>query len=147
MPGPQLRVAVLGAGPSGLAAAKSCAEAGLEPVVFEQAEGLGGVWRFRPDSNPGQPSVMRSTVINSSKELTAFSDFPPPAHFPNYMPHAVLLEYLQLYANHFRLLHRIRFRHQVLRIDPEHEETGRCATPDPGDLRTCAPQTKPQKVR
>lgn len=127
MPGPQLRVAVLGAGPSGLAAAKSCAEAGLEPVVFEQAEGLGGVWRFRPDSNPGQPSVMRSTVINSSKELTAFSDFPPPAHFPNYMPHAVLLEYLQLYANHFRLLHRIRFRHQVLRIDPGHEETGRWA--------------------
>lgn len=72
MPGGPLRVAVLGAGPSGLAAAKSCVEAGLEPVVLEQAEALGGLWRFRQDSAPGQPSVMRSTVINSSKELTAF---------------------------------------------------------------------------
>lgn len=129
MPGGPLRVAVLGAGPSGLAAAKSCVEAGLEPVVLEQAEALGGLWRFRQDSAPGQPSVMRSTVINSSKELTAFSDFPPPAHFPNYMPHAVLLEYLQLYARHFRLLDRIRFRHQVLRVEPAqgHQETGRWA--------------------
>nr|XP_037276296.1 flavin-containing monooxygenase 5-like [Rhipicephalus microplus] len=118
---PPLRVAVLGSGPSGLAAAKSCLEAGLEPVVFEQAEALGGLWRFRDDSSPGQPSVMRSTVINSSKELTAFSDFPPPAHFPNYMHHSVLLEYLQMYARHFRVSETIRFKHQVLRLAPAHD--------------------------
>ncbi|KAL1427562.1 hypothetical protein MTO96_017264 [Rhipicephalus appendiculatus] len=124
---PPLRVAVLGSGPSGLAAAKSCLEAGLEPVVFEQAEALGGLWRFRHDSSPGQPSVMRSTVINSSKELTAFSDFPPPAHFPNYMHHSVLLEYLQMYARHFRVSETIRFRHQVLRLAPtqDHQHSGR----------------------
>ncbi|XP_077519647.1 flavin-containing monooxygenase 5-like [Amblyomma americanum] len=122
-----LRVAVLGAGPSGLAAAKSCLEAGLEPVVFDQADGLGGLWRFRQDSAPGQPSVMRTTVINSSKELTAFSDFPPPAHFPNYMHHSVLLEYLQMYAQHFRLTDKILFGRQVVRLTPAHdyEHSGR----------------------
>ncbi|XP_075543715.1 flavin-containing monooxygenase 5-like [Dermacentor variabilis] len=124
---PPLRVAVLGSGPAGLAAAKSCLEAGLEPVVFEQAEALGGLWRFRPDSSPGRPSVMRSTVINSSKELTAFSDFPPPAHFANYMHHSVLLEYLQMYARHFRVAEAIRFGHQVVRITParDHQQSGR----------------------
>ncbi|KAL3249737.1 hypothetical protein MRX96_055934 [Rhipicephalus microplus] len=95
--------------------------------VFEQAEALGGLWRFRDDSSPGQPSVMRSTVINSSKELTAFSDFPPPAHFPNYMHHSVLLEYLQMYARHFRVSETIRFKHQVLRLAPahDHQHSGR----------------------
>ena len=34
------RVAVIGAGPSGLVAAKSLQEEGLEPVVFEQADGV-----------------------------------------------------------------------------------------------------------
>jgi cation diffusion facilitator CzcD-associated flavoprotein CzcO len=36
------RVAVIGAGPSGLVAAKSLKEDGVEPVVFEQADGVGG---------------------------------------------------------------------------------------------------------
>lgn len=30
-------------------------------------------------------TVMRSTVINTSKEMTAYSDYPPPADDPNYM--------------------------------------------------------------
>ena len=37
-------VAVLGTGPSGLAAAKALLEHGLQPVMFEAAANIGGMW-------------------------------------------------------------------------------------------------------
>ena len=40
------RVAVVGAGVSGLAATKTCLEEGLEPTCFEQSEDVGGLWRY-----------------------------------------------------------------------------------------------------
>jgi dimethylaniline monooxygenase (N-oxide forming) len=40
------RVAVIGAGPSGLVAIKELLEEGHEPTCFEKADGLGGVSRF-----------------------------------------------------------------------------------------------------
>lgn len=40
------RVAVVGAGISGLAATKCCLEEGLEPTCFEQSEDIGGLWRY-----------------------------------------------------------------------------------------------------
>uniref|UniRef100_A0A803XUC8 Flavin-containing monooxygenase n=1 Tax=Meleagris gallopavo TaxID=9103 RepID=A0A803XUC8_MELGA len=40
------RVAVVGAGVSGLAATKCCLEEGLEPICFEQSEDIGGLWRY-----------------------------------------------------------------------------------------------------
>lgn len=120
-------VAVIGAGPSGLTAAKTCLESGIEAVVYEQSDSLGGLWHFRETSQEGQPSVMRSTIINSSKELTAFSDFPAPASFPNYMHHSRMLEYLKLYSDHFDVTGRIRTRHLVQDVRPteDHPQTGR----------------------
>ena len=40
-PGP---VAVIGAGPSGLTAAKHLIERGLEPIVLERGDDVGGQW-------------------------------------------------------------------------------------------------------
>ena len=40
------RVAVIGAGPSGLVTIKELLEEGHAPTCFEKAEGLGGVFRF-----------------------------------------------------------------------------------------------------
>lgn len=40
------RVAVVGAGISGLAATKCCLEEGLEPTCFERSEDIGGLWRY-----------------------------------------------------------------------------------------------------
>lgn len=38
---------------------------------------------------------MKNTVINTSKEMTAYSDFPPPKEAANFMHHSQLLEYLR----------------------------------------------------
>lgn len=40
------RVAIVGAGVSGLASIKCCLEEGLEPTCFERSSDLGGLWRF-----------------------------------------------------------------------------------------------------
>ena len=59
---------------------------------------------------PGRAMVYHSVVLNSSKEMMAFSDFPSPADFPNNMHHSEVLLYLRLYAQAFKLLPHIHFQ-------------------------------------
>lgn len=88
-------VVVIGAGSSGLPSIKSCQEGGLDVVCFERTEALGGLWRYGEEAVAGSGSVACNTVLNTSKEMSAYSDFPPPANFPNFMHHGALLKYLQ----------------------------------------------------
>jgi dimethylaniline monooxygenase (N-oxide forming) len=60
---------------------------------------------------------MKSTVINSSKEMTAYSDFVPPAEFPNFMHNRKMLRYLELYAEHYQLNKYINFQHNVTNVE------------------------------
>ena len=102
------RIAVIGAGAMGLTSIKCCKEVGFEPVCFEKSNDLGGLWRYHDDTAEGSASVMRNTVMNSSKETSAFSDFPPPKEFPIFLPHSKMYEYLRMYAEHFDLEKNIR---------------------------------------
>ncbi|XP_026160378.2 dimethylaniline monooxygenase [N-oxide-forming] 5-like [Mastacembelus armatus] len=107
------RVAVVGAGSSGLACIKSCVDEGLEPVCFESSDDIGGLWRFKESPDPERSSIYRSLVVNTSKEMMCFSDFPMPADYPNYMHNSQLLQYFRLYAEHFDLLRYIHFQTTV----------------------------------
>ncbi|XP_076009748.1 dimethylaniline monooxygenase [N-oxide-forming] 2-like [Genypterus blacodes] len=107
------RVAVIGGGSSGLVCIKSCVEEGLEPVCFESSDGIGGLWRFKESPDPDRGSIYHSLVVNTSKEMMCYSDFPMPADYPNYMPHSQLLQYFKLYAEHFDLLRYIQFQTTV----------------------------------
>lgn len=109
-------VAVIGAGISGLTSIKSCLEEGLEPTCFESSDDIGGLWRFKETPEPGRANIYQSVVINSSKEMIAFSDFPPPAKLPNNMHHSEVLLYLRLYAEAFQLLPHIRFQTTVVSV-------------------------------
>ncbi|XP_056131753.1 flavin-containing monooxygenase 5-like [Lampris incognitus] len=112
-----LRVAVVGAGSSGLTCIKSCLDEGLEPVCFESSDDIGGLWRFKELPEPERASIYRSLVVNTSKEMMCFSDFPMPAHYPNYMHNTLLLQYLRLYAEHFDLHRHIRFQDTVVSVE------------------------------
>lgn len=48
------RVAIIGAGASGLCALKCCLDEGLEPICFERSKDIGGLWRF--EVSPVQPA-------------------------------------------------------------------------------------------
>lgn len=43
----------------------------------------------------------------------AYSDFPIPADYPNYMHHSKILDYFRMYAQHFKLMQHIRFQVSV----------------------------------
>ncbi|KAG8189377.1 hypothetical protein JTE90_021880 [Oedothorax gibbosus] len=110
------RIAIIGAGASGLTAIKSCIEESMAAVCYEQSETFGGRWCFKNTKVSDVASVMKSTVAIHSKEMNAFSDFPPPASFPNYLHHSKMLEYLRLYAETFDLLRHIKYRIKVVRV-------------------------------
>jgi len=59
---------------------------------------------------------MKSTVINTSKEMMAFSDYPPPDNFAIYMHNTKVLEYTRNYAEHFHLMENIRFARKVVSV-------------------------------
>ena len=110
------RIAVIGAGASGITAIKQCVDSGLLPVCFERTGEIGGLWHYTTEAREGQACVMKSTVINTSKEMVCYSDFPPPAEFPNYMHNTKLLEYFHMYIKHFDLEKYIRFHTEILQI-------------------------------
>ncbi|XP_047443385.1 flavin-containing monooxygenase 5-like [Mugil cephalus] len=119
-------VAVIGAGPSGLTSIKACLDEGLEPTCFESSHDIGGLWRFKEKPEPGHANIYQSVVINSSKEMMSFSDFPPPAELPNNMHHSEVLLYLRLYAQTFNLLQHIHFQTAVVSVRqrPDFAVTG-----------------------
>ncbi|KFO79556.1 Dimethylaniline monooxygenase [N-oxide-forming] 5, partial [Cuculus canorus] len=120
------RVAIIGGGSSGLCAIKACLQEGLEPICFERTGDIGGLWRFEEHPEEGRASIYRSVIINTSKEMMCFSDFPIPEDFPNYMHNSKIMEYFRMYAQHFNLLRHIRFRTTVCRMAkcPDFATTG-----------------------
>lgn len=79
---------------------------------------------FREQVVDGVASVMRTTVINSSKEMSAYSDFPPPPEFANFMHHTSVIKYLELYAAKFDLRRHIHFRYEVINIAQKDDVAG-----------------------
>ncbi|XP_039081301.1 dimethylaniline monooxygenase [N-oxide-forming] 4 isoform X1 [Hyaena hyaena] len=120
------RVAVIGAGVSGLSSIKCCLDEDLEPICFERSNDIGGLWKFTETSKDGMTRVYRSLVTNVCKEMSCYSDFPFQEDYPNYMNHGKFWNYLQEFAEHFDLLKYIRFRTTVcsVRKRPDFSETG-----------------------
>ena len=110
------KVAVIGAGASGLTAIKCSLDEGLEPVCLERTSNIGGLWRYTENVQDGQGSVMKSTVINTSKEMMSWSDFPVPAEYANFMHHTQVLKYFKMYSEQFGLEKHIRFNTEVLKV-------------------------------
>ncbi|KAI4579742.1 hypothetical protein MJT46_001110 [Ovis ammon polii x Ovis aries] len=110
------RIAVIGAGVSGLTSIKCCLEEGLEPLCFERSHDIGGLWRFQEEPEEGRASIYKSVIINTSKEMMCFSDYPIPDHYPNFMHNSQVLEYFRMYAKEFDLLKYIRFKTTVCSV-------------------------------
>lgn len=105
------KVAIIGAGPSGITAIKNFADQGFEVTAFDRCEGVGGNWRFNDPS--GHSSVFETTHLISSKYTSFYEDFPLPDSTPDYPSHEELLSYFNAYADHFDIRKLIKFNTEV----------------------------------
>jgi len=123
------RVAVIGAGPSGLAqlrAFQSAAEKGVEVpevVCFERQADWGGIWNYTwrtGTDEHGEPvhcSMYRYLWSNGPKECLEFADYTFEEHFgrpiASYPPRAVLWDYIKGRVEKAGVRSQIRFSSPV----------------------------------
>ena len=105
------KVAIIGAGPAGLVAAKSCLEAGLVPVIFEKSSVLSGVW-----SGGDNGLAWEGMHTNISKWSCMFSDFPWPEKVQDFPLQSEVANYLKNYADAFHVTEHIRFLSEVTNV-------------------------------
>ncbi len=108
------RVAVIGAGASGLCSAKYLLQSGFDVTLFEIGSQIGGMWCFNNDS--GRSSAYRTLHINTSRGVTRFSDLDFDAETQPFPDHTDMHRYLVQYADHFGVTPRIRFNSRVSAI-------------------------------
>src|SRR3954454_20147260 len=109
---PEARIAIIGAGPSGLVTAKYALEAGFDVTIFEASDDLGGQW-YATAPHSGIWPGMRT---NTSRMMTAVSDAPPPADHETYPLAEQVQNSLRQYASDHGITERIRFATAVTMV-------------------------------
>jgi dimethylaniline monooxygenase (N-oxide forming) len=101
------RACIVGAGSSGIAAAKALHERGLPFDCFEKSDRIGGNWVF--ENSNGMSAAYRDLYINTSRPRMEYSDFPMPATYPDFPHHTHIAAYFDDYVDHFGLREKITF--------------------------------------
>lgn len=133
------RVAIIGAGPSGLAqlrAFQSVREKGAEIpeiVCYEKQDDWGGLWKYSwrtgldEYGEPVHGSMYRYLWSNGPKEGLEFADYGFEEHFgkpiASFPPRAVLFDYIEGRVKKAGVRDWIRFNHPVRRVE-YNDETG-----------------------
>lgn len=109
-----LTVAVIGAGASGLVAAKECLDLKLDVTIFERQSQLGGIWNGS--------GVWNSMEANLSRFTVSFSDFEWPRGTPLMPSNNQVQGYLSGYASRFNLNSHIKFNVQVVSLERNQDK-------------------------
>jgi hypothetical protein len=125
-------VCVIGAGSSGIAAAKALHERGIPFDCLEKSDRIGGNWVF--GNKNGMSSAYRSLHINTSRERMAYTDFPMPKSYPDFPHHSQIAAYFDAYVDHFGFRDRIQFETGVEHAAREADGTWTIAL-DTGETR------------
>ncbi|KAL6880328.1 hypothetical protein ACP4OV_011893 [Aristida adscensionis] len=122
------KVCVVGAGVSGLAAARELRREGHAVTVMEQGAGVGGQWLYDPAVDAGDPlgaagvhsGIYASLRLNTPREAIGFSDFP---FFPTHggdarrhPGHGEYLRYIRDFCDAFGLMDAVRLNTKVLHV-------------------------------
>ncbi|HEY5881846.1 MAG TPA: NAD(P)/FAD-dependent oxidoreductase, partial [Nakamurella sp.] len=135
MPAPSaaLPVAVVGAGPAGLATARALRVRGLPYVQFERHGDVGGIWDI---DNPGTP-MYESAHFISSRDKSGFFDYPMPRSYADYPSRTEILEYTGSFADAYGLRAGVQFGTSVRGSRQEADGSWTLDT-SAGEVRACA---------
>jgi cation diffusion facilitator CzcD-associated flavoprotein CzcO len=127
----QKNVCIIGAGVSGLTAAKTFAARGHKVTVLERSGDLGGVW----ETARSYPDVQ----TQSPKDLYRYTDKPMPDSYPEWPKAPQVHAYLAEYAKQNGLMPKMRFNSSVVgmarRSSPLPGWAVEIKTPDGGATR------------
>ena len=121
----RLRACIVGAGSSGIAAAKTLHEAGVPFDCIEKGNRVGGNWVI--DNTNGMSSAYEGLYINTSRDRMQFSDFPMPRSYPDFPHHSQIARYFEDYVD-FRKT--IQFSSSVDAITKEEDGSYRVVVTD-----------------
>jgi hypothetical protein len=110
-----VRLAIVGAGPAGLAALRALTARGFDAVAFERRPCVGGVWAIHDDERP--TAAYRSLHLITSRARTEFGERPMPDETPDYPSRDAVGRYLEDYAESLGLTGRIRLGDGVRRAE------------------------------
>ncbi|MCA0928247.1 flavin-containing monooxygenase [Ruegeria profundi] len=114
---PQECFALIGAGPMGLAMAKTLNEQGVPFQGFELADDVGGLWNI----DAPRSTMYETAHLISSKRMTEFADFPMRDETAEYPSHREMKSYFQDFANAFDLYQHFHFGAEVLNTNPRQD--------------------------
>ncbi|KAM9974736.1 hypothetical protein ACTFIW_008200 [Dictyostelium discoideum] len=107
------KVAVIGAGPSGIVSAKTALECGFDVVLFEKNDNIGGVWSIGESGKAWDNMKTHISYVSMSYsdflwEVQTEKPFHPTKH--------QMFQYLYDYSKHFKVLENTRLNTNVIRI-------------------------------
>jgi cation diffusion facilitator CzcD-associated flavoprotein CzcO len=127
------RACIIGAGSSGIAAAKALHERGIPFDCFEKSDRVGGNWVF--GNKNGMSAAYRDLFINTSRPRMEYADYPMPATYPDFPHHTHIAAYFDKYVEHFGFRDRISFETGVERVSRSAEGVWNVEL-DSGETRT-----------
>jgi cation diffusion facilitator CzcD-associated flavoprotein CzcO len=90
-------VAVIGAGPAGLAVGACLRRAGLNFIILERDQRVASSWHRHYER----------LHLHTVRQLSSLPYFPFPAAYPRYVPRNLVIAYLESYASNFELRPRL----------------------------------------
>jgi hypothetical protein len=107
------KVAIIGAGPAGLTAARALKMLNIPFQVYEKHSDVGGIWDI---TNQGTP-MYKSAHFISSKTMSGHIGFPMPSQYPDYPSRTQIHAYIQDFAKAYHLYEDIRFESRIEKVD------------------------------
>lgn len=107
------RVAIIGAGAAGLTSAKHAQENGLEPVIFEKSDRVGGLWS---STSTDKTAIWDGLNANISYYSMSFSDHPYPKKTSIIPSPKEVQNYLISYIERFNLEKFLRLNTTVQKV-------------------------------
>ena len=105
------RIAIIGAGPAGIIAARKAIEFGIEPVIYEKSSDIGGIWS-RNSNN-----AYKNVFMQNSRYAFHFSDMKPAENISDFPSRYEVYRYLKSYVLNKDIFNKIHFNFTVINVN------------------------------